>query len=165
MPALTEHHGMSDNQAFHNDHEGGGMAYPFPSQSWLEALRDLLNHDERYAKVAQKWEGDILVIIENDGDETNRDLPVALYLDLWHGSCRSIALFHPGTDELPAAAFSLTAPLSNILKIFTAELDPVQAMLTRRLNVQGNMAYMLRNIPVVLDFVRCCRRVEIEGFE
>jgi putative sterol carrier protein len=105
------------------------------------------------------------VVIENDGEETNRDLPVALYLDLWHGSCRSIGLFQPGTDELPAAAFSLTAPLSNILKIFTAELDPVQAMLTRRLNVQGNMAYMLRNIPVVLDFVRCCRLVEIEGFE
>jgi hypothetical protein len=33
----------------------------------------------------------------------------------------------------------------------------MQAMLTRRLQVSGNMAYILRNVPVVLDFVRCCR--------
>jgi len=140
------------------------MAYPFPSLSWLEALCDLLNRDERYAKVAQKWEGDMIVVLEPDDDGEAGDLPVALYLDLWHGACRSTALYHPGDDELPAAAFSLQAPLSNIMKIFTGELDPVQAMLTRRLNVKGNMAYMLRNIPVVLDFVRCCRLVEIEGF-
>ena len=140
------------------------MAYPFPSQFWLEALCELLNHDERYAKVAQKWEGDILVRIDDDGDGTDRELPTALYLDLWHGACRSTRVFRPGQDELPSAAFSLSAPISNILKIFTGELDPIQAMLTRRLNVQGNMAYMLRNIPVVLDFVRCCRLVEIEGF-
>ncbi|MEJ2011956.1 MAG: SCP2 sterol-binding domain-containing protein [Anaerolineales bacterium] len=139
------------------------MGYPFPSQDWLEALCSVLNSDERYAKVAQKWEGDMIVVIEADSDDPAPDLPVGLYLDLWHGSCRGIGMYQPDTDEFPAAAFSLKAPLSNIMKIFTGELDPVQAMLTRRLNVQGNMAYMLRNIPVVLDFVRCCRLVEIEG--
>jgi hypothetical protein len=25
------------------------------------------------------------------------------------------------------------------------------------------MAYMLRNVPTVLDFVRCCRLVAVEG--
>ncbi len=38
-------------------------------------------------------------------------------------------------------------------------LDPIQAMLTRRLSVQGNMVTITRNVPTVLDFVRCCREV------
>jgi putative sterol carrier protein len=39
----------------------------------------------------------------------------------------------------------------------------MQAMMTRRLQVAGNMAYILRNVPVVLDFVRCCRQVVASG--
>jgi putative sterol carrier protein len=162
MLALTGDRAMADNQVL-NAKRGGTMAYPFPSKSWLEALCAVLNSDERYAKVAKKWEGDMIVLIEADSSEASEVLPVGLYLDLWHGTCRSSMIYHPERDELPEAAFSLTAPLSNIMKIFSGELDPVQAMLTRRLNVKGNMGYMLRNIPVVLDFVRCCRLVEIEG--
>jgi hypothetical protein len=33
-------------------------------------------------------------------------------------------------------------------------------MVTRKLRVQGSMAYMMRNIPVVLDFVRCAREID-----
>jgi putative sterol carrier protein len=35
-------------------------------------------------------------------------------------------------------------------------------MLTRKLKVKGNMAVMMRNVPVVLDFVRCAREVTDE---
>lgn len=139
------------------------MPHPFPSKAWLDELHQVLNHDERYAKIAQKWEGDMIVDIEPDPGVSDDELPVSLYLDLWHGTCRSVRLYEAGFEPLPSAAFRLSSPISNIMKIFTGELDPVQAMLTRRLNVKGNMAYILRNIPVVLDFVRCCRLVEIEG--
>jgi putative sterol carrier protein len=35
----------------------------------------------------------------------------------------------------------------------------MQAMLTRKLSVQGNMGLMMRNVPTVLDFVRCAQEV------
>ena len=35
----------------------------------------------------------------------------------------------------------------------------MQAMMTRKLQVQGNMSVMMRSIPVVLDFVRCAKEV------
>jgi hypothetical protein len=31
--------------------------------------------------------------------------------------------------------------------------------MTRRLRVKGNMAVLVRNVPTVLDFVRCAREV------
>ena len=83
------------------------------------------------------------------------------YLDLWHGKCRRAVDFLGATGELPKATFTLRSSRAQFLRILSGELDPMQAMLTRRLRVEGNMAYMLRNIPVVLDFVRCARQVPI----
>jgi putative sterol carrier protein len=68
----------------------------------------------------------------------------------------------PDAPFLREAKFTLRAPRRHFLKVVTGELDPMQAMMTRRLRVEGNMAYMLRNVPTVLDFVRCCRLVDIE---
>jgi putative sterol carrier protein len=35
----------------------------------------------------------------------------------------------------------------------------MQALMTRKLHVKGNLAVLLRNVPVVLDFVRCAQEV------
>jgi putative sterol carrier protein len=135
------------------------MGYPFPSEAWLTALKDVLNSDTRYADVAKNWEADLAFVVEAD-EPGKPNLPL-LYLDLWHGKCRSVRVYEPDETEFPKAKFLLRAPLHNLRKILAGELDPMQAMMTRRLIVEGNMAYMLRNVPTVLDFVRCARLVEI----
>jgi putative sterol carrier protein len=61
--------------------------------------------------------------------------------------------------------FVLTATYTNISRIMKGDLDPMQAMLTRKLQVHGSMAYMMRNVPTVLDFVRCAREVTTEILE
>lgn len=136
------------------------MGHEFPSQAWVENLIEVLNSDSRYAEIARNWEGDLIFVIESDGPQDRKQAPSRIYLDLWHGQCRGGRLM----DETEAAAaprYILSAPRSNFLKILSGELDAMQAMLTRKLRVEGSMAYMLRNVPTVLDFVRCARRVEI----
>jgi putative sterol carrier protein len=137
------------------------MATPFPSSDWLEALVKIINHDGRYAQVAKNWEGDIFVVIDPDGTIKTQTSPVAFYLDLWHGTCRSSMYFDPLPNTTPEARFVFQATMNNIMKIFGGELDPMQAMLTRRLHVDGSMGYLLRNVPTVLDFIRCCRLVPL----
>jgi len=137
------------------------VAHPFPSGSWLEALESLLNSDKRYAEVARNWEADIVFVVEHD-EAPGAPLAV-FYLDLWHGRCRKAEYLDPAAGLLPDAKFTLRAPRRHFLKVVTGELDAMQAMMTRRLRVEGNMAYMLRNVPSVLDFVRCCRLVGVEG--
>ena len=66
------------------------------------------------------------------------------------------------TQEGVKAAFVLRTTYDNIVKIITGVLDPMTAMMTRKLQVQGNMAVMMRNVPTVLDFVRCCREIDSE---
>jgi len=137
------------------------MPHLFPSESWLKALEAALNGDARYAEVARNWEGDLLFVVEGEREENAGDGTVIYYLDLWHGNCRQAVDYSSASGELPKATFSLRSNRAQFLGILTGELDPVQAMLTRRLRVEGNLAYMLRNVPVVLDFVRCARQVPI----
>lgn len=133
------------------------MGYAFPSVEWLKALEGTLNADAHYADVARKWEGALLFVIDPDAPDGGE--PLTMYMDLWHGTCRGTAVLGPG--EAREARFTLRAPLANFVKVLRGELDPMQAMLTRRLRVEGDMSYMMRNVPVVLDFVRCARSVPI----
>jgi len=135
------------------------MAHPFPSAEWLNAFEAILNSDPRYAELAKNWEGDLIFDIQPDAGDPARGGSVQLYLDLWHGKCRSSRVLKVG--DSPKAKFTLRAPRANLLSILGGALDPMQAMLTRKLLVDGNMVYMMRNVPVVLDFVRCAKLVGI----
>ncbi|MBN1303084.1 MAG: SCP2 sterol-binding domain-containing protein [Anaerolineales bacterium] len=135
------------------------MSAVFPSPEWLNALSDKLNSDKKYAQIAKKWEGDLLFFIQPDDRLTET---LYYYLDLWHGTCRKVEVQSKLSEEKPA--FILKAPYGNFRKILLGELDPMQAMMTRKLQVEGSMAYMMRNVPVVLDFVRCAREATTETY-
>ena len=130
------------------------MSAIFPSLEWLNELDAKLNTDTRYAEIAKKWEGDMIIVVEPEGNLKEKKI---YYLDLWHGKCRGVAELKDVSEK--KAAFVLTATYENIKRIMTSKLDPMQAMLTRKLSVQGSMAVMMRSVPTVLDFVRCAREI------
>lgn len=130
----------------------------FPGKEWPQALMEKLNSDQRYAQVARNWEGDMLFQIEPSGSLNEK---VAYYLDLWHGQCREAYVADSSKELKPV--FTLKASYDNYVKLLKGELDPMPALLTRKIGVQGNMAVLMRNVPTVLDFVRCCREVT-DGF-
>jgi putative sterol carrier protein len=127
------------------------MPYVFPSPEWVEGLCQKLNSDARYSQIARKWEGDLTIVIEPSGPVQET---LYYYFDLWHGTCRKQEILQGLSIK---SAFILNAPYENFVKILKGEMEPMTAMLTRKLGVQGSMAMMMRNVPVVLDFVRCAR--------
>lgn len=129
----------------------------FPTTEWLETLMDKLNHDEKYAQIARNWEGDMTFVIE-PGDVITEELKY--YLDLWHGKCRE-AFVVDGTRQLDPV-FTLSGPYENYVRLLKGEMEPMQALLTRKISVKGNMAVLMRSVPTVLDFVRCCREITDE---
>lgn len=133
------------------------MSAIFPSLDWLNELDVKLNTDARYGEIAKKWEGDMTIVVEPEGNLKERKI---FYLDLWHGKCRGVAELKDVSEK--KATFVLTANYENIKRIMTGKLDPMQAMLTRKLSVQGNLAVMMRSVPTVLDFVRCAREITTE---
>jgi putative sterol carrier protein len=131
------------------------MATIFPSSEWLQALHQKLNQDARYGEVARKWEGDLVFDIKPAG---NLQEPLLLYLDLWHGKCRSVE-YAPDPARHPKPAFILRSPYNNFAAILLGKLDPMTALMTNKLAVTGSFGYMMRNVPTILDFVRCAREI------
>lgn len=129
----------------------------FPSNEWIVALCQELNESETYAEAAKNWEGDFHFIIEPGGPLTE---PVALYMDLWHGACRSAKVVtDPGEDS---PAFVMSAPYDTWVKVIQAQLDPIQGLMTRRLKLKGNMTMIMKNVKAAQELVKCCTLVPTE---
>ena len=126
----------------------------FASPEWVELFKDKLNTDTQYAEIAKNWEGDVFFIIEPG--ETLAEQKV-FYLDLWHGKCRDAYIVENGLVQ--DAALILKGVYEDYVLILKGETHPMQAMLTRRLSVKGNMGLLMRNVPTVLDFVRCAQEI------
>jgi putative sterol carrier protein len=126
----------------------------FPAAEWPLVFKDKLNSDDQYARIAQNWEGDFYFVIDPDDSLLEQ---VILYFDLWHGTCRQAYVVEDNGNEDPT--FELRAPYQNYIRILKGELHPMQALMTRKLKVKGNLALLMRNVPTVLDFVRCAREV------
>lgn len=134
------------------------MAAKFPSEEWLKGLEQKLNSDARYAETAKNWEGDLFFNIEAEG---NLKEPLTFYLDLWHGKCRKVE-YNPSPASYPSPTFTLNAKYNGITAILSGKLNPMTAMMTMKLKVNGSMAYMMRNVPTVLDFVRVAQEATKE---
>ena len=131
------------------------MAAIFPSPEWLKSLEEKLNLDAHYNEIARNWEGDLVFEILPEG---NLKEPLRMYLDLWHGKCRGAEYAsEPSVHAKPA--FIMRSPYNNFTAILQGKLDPMTAMMTSKLKVEGSLGYMMRNVPVVLDFVRCAREI------
>jgi putative sterol carrier protein len=126
----------------------------FPSEEWMQAIKEKLNTDEQYSRIAKNWEGDLRFVLETD--DTLHE-PMWLYFDLWHGKCRDAYIEELTSPKIPA--FILKAPYGNFVKVLSGKVAPMQALMTRMLSVHGSMSYMMRNVPTVLNFVRCCQEV------
>lgn len=134
------------------------MAAIFPSEEWLRGLEEKLNTDARYHEIAKNWEGDLFFFIEPDGNLKER---LTFYLDLWHGTCQKVE-YMPSPDSHPSPTFTLTASYKDITSILTGKLNPMTAMMSSKLKVKGNMSYMMRNVPTILDFVRVAQESTTE---
>jgi len=131
------------------------MAYLFPSAEWTEQLMTEVNRSEAYASSAKTWEGDFYFVIE-PGPGVKE--PVKMYLDLWHGKCREAYLVTGPDTKKPE--FTISATLDNYRKVFKKELDPIQALMTKKLKVQGNMMKIMRAVKATLDLVNCCSLID-----
>jgi putative sterol carrier protein len=126
----------------------------FPSDGWIKVLCQELNRSKTYAQAAKKWEGDFYFIIEPEGGMKE---PAIFYVDLWHGKCREAKIVADEGEKQPA--FRMSAPLSAWRKVIEKKLDPIQGLLTRQLQLKGNMTMIMRNVKAAQELVNCCTLV------
>ena len=129
----------------------------FGSNEWLQALHNELNASDAYAQSAKNWEGDFYFVVEPEGELKE---PVYLYMDLWHGKCRAASVVKNKNEKNPA--FLMSGPYSKWKKVVSAQLDPIQAMMTGQLKLKGNMVMVMKNVQAAQEIIKALTRIETE---
>ena len=130
----------------------------FPSKEWVHEYMNVVNNSPDYKEAAKWWEGDFLFVIEPD---ERLDKKITLYLDLWHGDCRSVDYYEEGED-LPETEFQYIGTYSNWLKVINGELDPIKGILTRKFKLVGDKAKVMRATKAAKELVNSAQRVPTE---
>jgi putative sterol carrier protein len=133
------------------------VAVKFPTDEWIKAFRDQLNSSEAYAKSAKDWEGDFIFVIEGDKVYPNTSY---FFVGLLHGKCTDAAMVS-SAEERPAQ-YILSGPYSTWRKVMEGTQDPIQAMMTRKLKLKGNLMKVMRYPKAAKDMVDSVKRVDSE---
>jgi len=115
--------------------------YEFGSQDWLDAFVEAINGSKAYEEAAKDWEGDFYFILEPGGMVTERQY---MYLDLWHGKCRSAEIVEEKDKGKHKPEFTIAGNLAIWKQIREKKLNATQALLTRQLKLTGNIAKVMR---------------------
>jgi putative sterol carrier protein len=129
----------------------------FPSEEWVKVYMEQLNANKSYEDAAKTWEGDFLFVVQPDAELKE---PSTMYMDLWHGKCRGVALVKPGEDK--KAAFVYSGPYGNWKKLINKQIDPIQGLLTGKFKLQGDMAKVLRAVRAAKELVETASKVPTE---
>ncbi len=124
------------------------MAILFGTQEWVDAMKKTLETSQPYKEAAQKWEGDIYIIVEPDASYKHRHV---LYLDLWHGECREARVITDENEKSPK--YRIFGPFTNMKQILDKKVDPVQSMMTGKIKVKGDMAQIMKMPRAAVELV------------
>lgn len=129
------------------------MGIPFPSDEWAKAAMAAVNESEAYKEAAKSWEGDIVFVITAlPGEEKVKEL----YMDLWHGQCRSAYEITGEQDS----EFVITAPLVVWRKVLEGKLDPIRGLVSRQLKLKGNLMKVMKAPRAAVELVNSCATVD-----
>ena len=137
------------------------MNYPFATPSWTDALHSVINSSRSYREAARNWEGDFWFIVEPDAGVSVAAQPVRIYVDLWHGECRAARILQLDEDG-PQPEFRIWGTRPRLARVIRREVDPIKALLTSTLKLNGNLAKVMRNVKAAQELVLCAAAVPTE---
>lgn len=131
----------------------------FGTDEWLKKYVKTLNESKPYEEAAKTWEGDFLFIVWPD-EEAGVKEEVVMWMDLWHGKCRGFEML-PSRDA-KETAFIYEGTLENWKEIIEGRLDPIKALLIRKMKLTGNRAMVMRYTRAAKELVRVAQMIKTE---
>lgn len=133
------------------------MGIQFPSDAWVKDLMVRLNASQGYLDAAAKWEGDFAFVVEAGEGVAEETF---LYMDLWHGKCRSARQLEQAAEESPE--FVMKAPVSTWKEVMTGNLDPIMGLMRGKLALDGPKMKILKAPKAALEMVKCAIDIDTE---
>jgi hypothetical protein len=114
---------------------------PFPDESWCAAAIELFNADPDAPEATAGWQGDFGVVIDRQGG------PLFLYIGVPAGGRlpRPVPMDEPAL-RARAPAYQARATEADWRALVLGELDPIAALVQRRLVAQGDLQQVIARL-------------------
>lgn len=131
----------------------------FPSREWAEAAIALVNADRETAEAGAGWEGDFGVVIDAEPGKLQRAFVAHIVPEEGRVKQLKILVDPDDLDEIEPA-YLARAPYSVWKALLLGTLDPVEAVLRRRIAVQGDVQPLIERARYKGIADRLLRQVE-----
>jgi putative sterol carrier protein len=124
--------------------------YIFFMPEFLLTWEKVLKEDAVYKEVAKDWEGSVVLVVQKK-PEYGFEQDIYVWMDLWHGDCRSIRNVpdHAGKK----GAFVINGSVERWMAVARKQLDPVKGMMQGKLKLKGDLPTIVRAIKAALRLV------------
>jgi putative sterol carrier protein len=115
--------------------------YIMGTPEWVDCYEKTVQEDAAYKEAAKTWEGSVVIHILAK-PEVGLDNDLFLFMDLWHGDCRSMRLVPKEIGE--TADFVITGEYDKWKLVMEEELDPLKGIMQGKFNLKGDLSTVLR---------------------
>ncbi len=133
------------------------MAHTFPSPEWAAEFKQEIDKSQSYRAAAAQWTfGPVALVVKADPAIGIAD-DIGLWLDLDRGSCRDAKI----VDRLEAekAPFCIAGEYSRWKSVLRKELDPIKAMMQKKLELKGQMTIIVKFVNASKELVEAATHV------
>jgi putative sterol carrier protein len=130
---------------------------PYPSDAWIKELQRICNEDPEFKEACGTFSGKFAFRIEGEPGR----LGSTSYLFLWadQGQAKEAAALS-SLDDRPDAEYVITGKYSVWKNVVQAKLEPLRAIMTRKLTLQkGSQLKLLKQVRLALNIMKNCARI------
>jgi putative sterol carrier protein len=131
----------------------------FPSRGWAEAAMALVNADPDSVAAGRGWTGDFGVVIESEPGKLDEDFVAWVRPEEGRVADLKILFDPDDLDELEPA-YRIRAPYSVWKGLLLGSVDPVEAIVKRKLRVDGDVQPILERMRYKDIAARVLSRLE-----
>ena len=124
------------------------------SEEWIKDYYEKLSSNKTFKQAADDWYIKLVLTID---DEENKNV----FLDLQNGECKSARIAN--NTDIENADYIITASKDSWKKILNNELDPMLAVMTKKLELKkGNVGSLLKYIDAAKELLKSASQVNTE---
>lgn len=139
------------------------MSPVYPSDEWIESFQLVCNNDPEFRDACASFSGKMLWQIEEEPGK----LPRSILLFSWpdHGYIREAQALGKAEDR-PDVEYIITGKYSVWKAIVKGELEPVRALITRKVKLtKGSQMKLLKQVRMAMRMMKNCSLVQTQFFD
>jgi putative sterol carrier protein len=133
------------------------MVFTFPSPEWAAEFMKQVQQSSAYKQASATWTFGAVALLTRADPAIGLPEDIGIWLDIERGDCRDVRVVPKAEAE--KAPFCITGDYARWKLVLRKELDPIKAMMQKKLELKGQMTTIVKYVNASKELVECATRV------